>query len=110
MNGRRPWFALALALILAVGSAAALIAPTAVAQKSRGEPTYEYKVVTFSYNPGERLTEKARAAAFERILNDLAREGWEPVTNLLDRTSVQTVGGGVTTRDTTAFVAFRRQR
>jgi hypothetical protein len=42
------------------------------------------------------------------VLNEHAKAGWEPVINLLERTTVQTVGGGVTTRDTTTFVAFRR--
>jgi hypothetical protein len=110
MNDRRSWFGLALGLSLLVGLAAGLIGPTAVAQKPRAEPRYDYKVVNFSYNPGERLADNARAVTFERVLNNLAREGWEPVTNLLDRTTIQTIGGGVTTRDTTSFVAFRRPR
>ena len=110
MNDRRTWFGVAIGLFLAAVLAAGLVEPTAVAQKSRGEARYEYKVVNFSYNPGERVTDHARAVAFERVLNDHAREGWEPVLNLLDRTTVQTIGGGVTTRDTTTFVAFRRPR
>jgi hypothetical protein len=110
MIDRRNWFGLALGLFLVVVLAAGLIAPTAVAQKFRSEPRYDYKVVNFSYNPGERLTDIARAAAFERVLNEHARDGWEPVINLLDRTNVQTIGGGVTTRNTTSFVAFRRPR
>ena len=77
-------------------------------QKARAEHRYEYKVVCFSYNPGERLSDDARAMQFERLLNDYARNGWELVTDLLNRSNVQTVGGGVTTRDTITFVAFRR--
>ena len=80
------------------------------AQKARAEPRYAYKVVCFRYNPGERLGDDARAAQFGRLLNDYARDGWEPVLNLLDRTTEQTVGGAVTTRDITTFVAFRRPR
>ena len=110
MNDRRSRFGLALGLSLAAAMAVGLIATTAVAQRHRTEPRYEYKVVNFSYNPGERLTDEARAAAFGRLLNDHARDGWEPVINLLDRTTMHTVGGGVTTRHTTAFVAFRRPR
>ncbi len=110
MNDRRTWFGLALLLFLVLALAVGLSAPGAAAQKARAEPRYEYQVVHFSYNPGERLTDNARAAAFERVLNEQAREGWEPVINLLDRSTVQTVGGAVTTRDTTTFVAFRRPR
>jgi hypothetical protein len=110
MNGRRTWFGLALGLLLVVAVAAGRVGPTALAQRPRAQPTYEYKVVNFSYNPGERLTDDARAAAFERVLNDHAREGWEPVINLMDRSTIQTVGGGVVTRHTVAFVAFRRPR
>jgi hypothetical protein len=110
MNDRRTRFGLVHGLLLVVALAAGFFASTAVAQRPRAEPRYEYKVITFSYNPGERLTSHARAAAFERVLNDHAREGWEPVANLLDRTTIQTIGGGVTTRDTTSFVAFRRPR
>jgi hypothetical protein len=110
MNGRRTWFGLAASSCLALALGATLLGRTTVAQRSRAEPRYEYKVINFSYNPGERTTDNARAVAFERVLNDHAREGWEPIINLLDRTSVQTVGGGVTTRDTTSFVAFRRPR
>jgi hypothetical protein len=89
---------------------AVLVGSTAAAQKPRRDAGYEYKVVPFSFNPGERLTEHARATAFERVLNEQAREGWEPVLNLLERNTVQTIGGAVTTRDTTSFVAFRRPR
>jgi hypothetical protein len=110
MNDRKTGFGWTVVLVLAITLAVELIAPIAVAQRSRAEPRYEYKVVNFSYNPGERMTDNARAAAFERVLNDQARDGWEPVLNLLDRTNIHTIGGGVTTRDTTAFVAFRRPR
>ncbi len=71
---------------------------------------WEYKVSVISYNPGERLNDDQRAARYEKLLNAEAREGWEPVTALLTRTTVQTVGGAVTTRDSTSFVAFRRPR
>ena len=59
---------------------------------------------------GKRLTDEQRAAQFEKVLNAEAKAGWEPVTSLLTRNTVQTVGGGVTTRDSTSFVAFRRPR
>src|SRR5947208_2018023 len=85
----------ALILILLVSLAPGLVAPTAGAQKARAEPRYAYKVVCLRYNPGERLDDDARAAQFERLLNDYARDGWEPVTDLLNRSTVQTVGGGV---------------
>ena len=110
MNDRKTRLGWAVALLLAITMAVELIAPIAMAQRQRGETRYEYKVLNFSYNPGERMTDIARAAAFQRTLNDQARDGWEPVLNLLDRTNVQTLGGGVTTRDTTTFVAFRRPR
>jgi hypothetical protein len=110
MNDRRTWFGLAFGLLLAVAAAVGIVVPSAVAQKPRGEPRYEYKVVNFDYNPGERLNDHGRAAAFERVLNDQARDGWEPVINLLERTTMRTIGGAVTTRDTTTFVAFRRPR
>jgi hypothetical protein len=82
----------------------------AKAQKPKGEHPWEYSVVLFSYNPGERASDDARRAAFERSLNTGARNGWEPVGTLLNRNTVQTVGGSVTTRDTVSFVAFRRPR
>lgn len=78
------------------------------AQKPKVEPEWEYKVSVLSYNPGERLSDDQRAAQYEKMLNENARQGWEPVTSLLTRTTVQTVGGGVTTRDSTSFLAFRR--
>ncbi len=110
MNARRTWFGLALCFLVVVTLASGLIAPPAEAQKTRAELRYDYKVVCFSYNPGERLSDDARATQFERLLNDHARNGWEPVTDLLNRSTVQTVGGAVTTRDTISFVAFRRPR
>ena len=82
----------------------------AVAQKTCDEPSWEYKVGVLSYNPGERLTDEQRAASYERSLNEQARKGWEPVGSLLTRDTVQTVGGAVTTRETTSFVAYRRRR
>ena len=83
--------------------------PEAKAQK-REEQAWEYKVAPFSYNPGERLTDAQRASFYEKTLNEQAREGWEPVGSLLSRNVVQTVGGGVTTRDSVSFVAYRRPR
>jgi hypothetical protein len=110
MNVRRTWFGLALCFSVGVALVSGLIAPPAEAQKTRAEHRYEYKVVCLSYNPGERLSDDARATQFERLLNDHARSGWELVTDLLNRNNVQTVGGAVTTRDTITFVAFRRPR
>jgi hypothetical protein len=115
MNTRRTWFGSALCFVVVVSLARGLIAPPAEAQRTRAErtraePPYAYKVVCFRYNPGERLSDDARAAQFERQLDDYAREGWEPVAGLLTRSAVHTVGGGVTTRDSVSFVAFRRPR
>jgi hypothetical protein len=84
--------------------------PEAKAQKAREEVAWEYKVAPFSYNPGERLTDEQRAAFYEKTLNEQARQGWEPVGSLLSRNVVQTVGGGVTTRDSVSFVAYRRPK
>jgi hypothetical protein len=50
------------------------------------------------------------AKRFERLLNNEAKAGWEPVASLLSRSTVQTVGGAITTRDSTSFLAFRRPR
>jgi hypothetical protein len=80
-----------------------------VAQKATDAP-WDYKVGVFTYNPGERLTNERRAALYERALNQQAAEGWEPVGSLLSRDTVQTVGGAVTTRETTSFFAYRRRR
>ncbi len=88
----------------------ALCAPRAEAQKDREAVAWEYKVAPFSYNPGERLTDDQRAAFYEKTLNEQARQGWEPVGSLLSRNVVQTVGGGVTTRDSVSFVAYRRPK
>ena len=86
-------------------------APEAQAQRAKTDRlAVEYKVIALTYNPGERLTDEQRAAQFEKVLNAEAKAGWEPVTSLLTRNTVQTVGGGVTTRDSTSFVAFRRPR
>ncbi len=86
-------------------------APEVQAQRAKSDRVaYEYRVVTFTYNPGERLTDEQRAAQFEKMLNFEAKAGWEPVTSVLSRTSIQTIGGGVSTRDSTSFVAFRRPR
>ena len=104
-----------LSIGLALGGLAALVLtatsrlPEAHAQKGR-EAAWEYKVAPFSYNPGERLTDAQRAAFYEKTLNEQAREGWEPVGSVLSRNVVQTVGGGVTTRDSVSFVAYRRPK
>src|SRR5947199_185633 len=79
MNARWIWFGLALGFLVLVALAPGLVTPTAGAQKARAEPRYAYKVVCFRYNSGERLGDDARAAQFERLLNDYARDGWEPV-------------------------------
>jgi hypothetical protein len=86
-------------------------APVAQAQRAKTDRlAVEYKVIALTYNPGERLTDEQRSAQFEKVLNTEAKAGWEPVTSLLTRNTVQTIGGGVTTRDSTSFVAFRRPR
>jgi hypothetical protein len=86
-------------------------APEVQAQRATTDHrTVEYKVIALTYNPGERLTDRQRLAQFAELLNNEAKAGWEPVTSLLCRDTVQTIGGGVTTRDSTSFVAFRRQR
>jgi hypothetical protein len=85
--------------------------PEVHAQRSKTDRhAFDYKVIVLSYNPGERLTDEQRAAQFEKLLNTEAKAGWEPSTSLLTRNTVQTIGGGVTTRDSTSFVAFRRLR
>ncbi len=99
-------FVLGVLIVLAVGKA-----PGVQAQRAKPvQQSWEYKVSVFSYNPGEKLSDDQRAARYEKLLNAEAREGWEPVTSLLTRNTVQTIGGGVTTRDSTSFVAFRRPR
>jgi hypothetical protein len=108
MHTQKAWFGLALGFLVLVTLVSGLTVRRAEAQKSRADQRYEYKVVCLTYNPGERLSDDARAARFQRLLNDLARDGWEPVIDLLDRSTVQTVGGGVTTRDSISFIAFRR--
>jgi hypothetical protein len=81
------------------------------AQRARADRReFEYKVDVLSYNPGERLTDAQRARQFEMLLNREAKDGWEPVTSLLSRSTVQTFGGAITTRDSTSFLAFRRPR
>jgi hypothetical protein len=87
-----------------------LRAPEARAQRARTESPWEYKVGVLSYNPGERLTDEQRRALYERTLNEQAREGWELVGSVLNRDTVQTIGGAVTTRDSTSFLAYRRPR
>ena len=107
---RRLWFGLIVGGLFGMALGASLRFPEAVAQKARDEPQWDYKVGVFYYNPGERLTDERRAAVFERELNEQARQGWEPVGTVLTRDTVQTVGGAITTRDSTSFVAYRRRR
>lgn len=96
--------------LVGLGLGSTLRSPeVAAAQKAR-EVQWEYKVGVFTYNPGERLTDEKRAALYERALNQHAGQGWEPVGSLLSRDTVQTVGGAITTRETTSFVAYRRRR
>ena len=106
----RIWIGLGVGGLAGLGLGSMLGFPEAVAQKPRDDAPWEYKVGVFSYNPGERLTDERRAAVFERELNEQARQGWEPVGTVLTRDTVQTVGGAITTRDSTSFVAYRRRR
>lgn len=94
---------------IGLGLGSTLRLPEASAQKAR-ETEWEYRVGVFTYNPGERLTDERRASAFEKALNQHAAQGWEPIGSLMSRDQVQTVGGAVTTRETTSFVAYRRRR
>jgi hypothetical protein len=87
-----------------------LMLPEAKAQKRTEETLWEYKVAEITYNPGERATDAQRAAAYEKTLNTYGREGWEAVGSILGRNIVQTIGGGVTTRETVSFVAYKRPR
>ncbi len=103
------WVGLLVGVSLGVGLTSILRSPEAAAQKAH-DTRWEYKVEVFTYNPGERLTDERRAALFERALNQQAGQGWEPVGSLLTRDTVQTVGGAITTRETTSFVAYRRRR
>ena len=108
--GRRLWITLIVVGVFGMGLGASLRFPQAVAQKPLADAQWAYKVGVFYYNPGERLTDERRAAVFGRELNEQARQGWEPVGTVLTRDTVQTVGGAVTTRDSTSFVAYRRRR
>ncbi len=111
MTRKLGWAAL-LSTIVGLGILATAQAPQAKGQKLAAavETQWEYKVTIFSYNPGERLTDDRRAARFEKTLNDLARQGWEPVGSLLSRDTIQTVGGGVTTLETVSFVTLKRPK
>ncbi len=98
---------------LIAGLALATLArlPRAQAQKGKPEAQWEYKVGWFSYNPGEKMNDEQRRVVFEKALNEkYAPEGWEPVSIILERNVVQTVGGAVVTRDSVSFVAFRRPK
>jgi hypothetical protein len=107
---RQLWIGLIIGGLAGLGLGAMRQSRVAAAQQAGAEAQWVYKVGVVSYNPGERLTDERRAAAYERTLNEQARLGWEPVGTLLTRDTVQTVGGAVTTRDTTSFVAYRRRR
>jgi hypothetical protein len=107
---RKLWIALIVGGLTGMELGASLRSPEAAAQKARDEPQWDYKVGVFYYNPGEPLTDERRAAVFERELNEQARQGWEPVGTVLTRDTVQTVGGAITTRDSTSFIAYRRRR
>jgi hypothetical protein len=108
--GRKLWIGLIIGGFAALVLGSTQQSREAAAQKPGDEARWVYKVGVFSYNPGERLTDEQRAAHYERTLNEQARQGWEPVGTLLTRDTVHTVGGAVTTRDTTSFVAYRRRR
>ncbi len=84
--------------------------PAANAQRTGTGSLWEYRVRVLSYNPGERLKDDQRRALYERTINEEAREGWELVGSVLDRDQVQTVGGAITTRESTSFIAYRRPR
>lgn len=107
---RKLWIGLIVGGLSGWGLGVTLHVPEAVAQKARDEAQWDYKVRVFTYNPGERLTDDQRVATYERALNEQARQEWEPVGSMLTRDTVQTVGGAVTTRETTSFVAYRRRR
>src|SRR4051794_34294328 len=107
---RKLWIGLIVGGLSGLGLDSTLRSPEAVAQRTREEAPWDYKVGVISYNPGEGLTDERRAAAYERALNEQARQGWEPVGTILTRDTIQTVGGAVTTRDSTSFVAYRRRR
>ncbi len=97
-------------VLIGAGFTAVFRSNEALAQKNRDDAAWDYKVGTFSYNPGESITEEKRAALYERALKEHAAQGWEPVGSILSRDNVQTIGGGVTTRDTISFVAYRRKK
>lgn len=105
---RSIWIGLIVGGLFGAGLASILRSPAAVAQRAR-EAQWEYKVGVFTYNPGERLTVARRAALYEDALNEHAGQGWEPVGCLLSRDTVHTVGGAITTRETTSFFAYRRK-
>lgn len=102
--------ALIVGMLLGMGITSAYRTHEAVAQKAGDATQWDYKVGIFSYNPGENLTDERRASLYERSLKQHAAEGWEPIGSILSRDTIQTIGGGVTTRDTTSFVAYRRKR
>jgi hypothetical protein len=107
---RTLWIGLIIGGLLGIGLTSALRSHEAAAQKPNEAGQWEYKVGIFSYNPGEQITDEKRAVLYERAIKEHAAQGWEPVGSIMSRDTVQTVGGGVTTRDTTSFVAYRRKR
>ena len=107
---RTLWIGLIVGGFFGMGLTTFLRSHEAAAQKPREESQWEYKVGVFSYNPGEQITDEKRAVIYERALKEHAAQGWEPVGSIMSRDTVQTVGGAVTTRDTTSFVAYRRKR
>ena len=110
MNARRTWFGLALGFLVLVALAPGLVTPMAGAQKARAEPRLRLQGRLLPVQPRRTPGRRRPRGAVRALLNDYARDGWEPVADLLNRSTVQTVGGGVTTRDSVSFVAFRRPR
>lgn len=107
---RTLWIGLIVGGVLGMGLTSLWRSREALAQKTGEAAQWDYKVGIFVYNPGENLTDERRAAIYERAIKEHAAQGWEPVGSILSRDTIQTVGGGVTTRDTTSFVAYRRKR
>lgn len=108
---RKLRFLVPVAVLAGLGMMAAPLMLEAQLTRTRPEETtWEYKVAHIIYNPGERLTDDQRANAYEKAINENAKKGWELVGSILDRDTVQTVGGGVTTRDTVSFLAYKRAK
>lgn len=107
---RKLWVGLLIGGFCGIGLTSLLRPADAFAQKVRDDVQWDYKVGIFVYNPGESITDEKRAGIYERAIKEHATQGWEPIGSILSRDTVQTIGGGVTTRDTTSFVAYRRKR